>query len=128
MASSEQLKALAQAQGISCPNPTRGWTDGKAVDIFRLPLPREQVEQFANYVSALGQVTERSRQTRDASNDADYTGLLDKYQNLLEERKTASGAWAQQLDAEIKQVKAKLEAMDQEARGQVVLIVWLKEQ
>ncbi|MBC7325014.1 MAG: zf-HC2 domain-containing protein [Moorella sp. (in: Bacteria)] len=126
-AAASQLMTVAQAKGINYSVDHKVWTaEGKVIDIFRLPVPREQVEQFIGYVSALGQVIERSpRQVRDASNE--FTELLNSYQHLLEERKTASGARAQKLDAEIKQAEVKLEALDREAREQVVLIVWLEQ-
>jgi len=127
-AAASQLKALAQAKSVDYSVDHKAWTaEGKAVDIFRLPLPREQVEQFIGYVSALGQVIERSpRQVRDISNE--FTELLNSYHDLLEERKTASGAHAQKLDAAIKQKEEELTAKDREAREQVVVMVWLVEQ
>ncbi|MCL6448100.1 MAG: zf-HC2 domain-containing protein [Armatimonadetes bacterium] len=125
-AAAAQLKATAQAKGVSYSVEQKVQAaGGKAVAIFRLAAPQAQAEQFAGYVSALGQVIERTRQTRDVSNE--FAELLNNYQKLIAERKTASGEQAQKLDAEIKQKEAELEAMDREAREQVVLIVWLEQ-
>lgn len=125
-AAAAQLKAIAQAKGVSYSVEQKVQAaGGKAVAIFRLAAPQAQAGQFADYVSALGQVIERTRQTRDVSNE--FAELLNNYQKLIAERKTASGEQAQKLDAEIKQKEAELEAMDREAREQVVLIVWLEQ-
>ncbi|MGB9847399.1 MAG: hypothetical protein ACPLRH_07825, partial [Desulfotomaculales bacterium] len=88
--------------------------------------PKSQAGQFADFVSALGQVTEKSRETRDVSSQ--FAEQLSRYQSLFEERKTASGDQVKAIDAEIKKLEAELEAMDKEAREQFVLIVWLAQQ
>ncbi len=125
-AAAAQLKAIAQAKGVSCSVEQKVQAaGGKAVAIFRLAVPQAQAGQFTGYVSVLGQVIESTRQTRDVSNE--FAELLNNYQKLIAERKTASGEQAHKLDAEIKQKEAELEAMDREAREQVVLIVWLEQ-
>lgn len=121
----DRLVAGARAFGLSADYrvPVAG---DNPVEIFRFSLPKSQAGQFADFVSGLGQVTEKSRETRDVSSQ--FAEQLSRYQSLFEERKTASGDQVKALDAEIKKLEAELEAMDKEAREQLVLIVWLAQE
>ena len=120
----DRLVAGARALGVSADYRDRVPVAGdNPVEIFRFSVPKSQAGQFTDFVSALGQVTEKSRETRDVSSQ--FAEQLSRYQSLFEERKTASGDQVKAIDAEIKRLEAELEAMDKEAREQFVLIVWL---
>ncbi len=122
----KRLTAEARARGITYSVDQKVQVaGGKAVEIFRFAAPRSQAEQFAAYVSKMGQLLSSSRETRDVSNE--FAEKLSRYQSLVAERKTAGGEQAGSLDAEIKKLEEELTAMDREAREQVIIIAWLEQ-
>lgn len=124
-AATRNLIDSAKLKGISYSVEHKVQIDNdRGVNIFRFDVPQQEANQFGDLIGGLGRVVSSDRNSRDVTNE--FAEKLDRYQELLTGRKTASGQQASQLDGEIKSLEAELMAMDKEARQQLVLIVWLE--
>ena len=98
--------------------------DGRTINIFRFGAPKASVDKFSGFISGLGEILERDRNTRDVTDE--FADKLERYHSLLAQKENSDGQQIKQLDAEIKAVEYELTLMDKEAQDQVVFIVWLQ--